>query len=206
MKHKIWSGLVQYQVSTWDIQMKKIFSACTIAAAFVAAPAFAQGYIGLGFGSSSTNGINAGGVNGGNTNKGMVKVYGGFQFTPNWGLEAQYSDLGNRDLTNAANVRIGDYKASQLSIAATGTLPLTSAFSLMGKLGISGNSIRGSAGLGTSNATSALIGVGVSYSFTPALSARLEYEDFGKLGNYNNVAGTGSVKGNAYSISLKYAF
>jgi len=186
--------------------MKNILSACAVAAAFLAAPAFAQGYVGFGVGSSSTNGINVPGLNGGNASKGLVKVYGGFQFSPNWGVEAQYSDLGNRDLTNAANVRVGDCKASQFSISGTGTLPLSSAFSLLGKLGISANSVKGSAGVGASNSTSALIGVGVAYKFTPALSARLEYEDFGKLGNYNNLAGTGSVKGNAYSISLKYAF
>lgn len=186
--------------------MKKILSACAVAAAFMAAPAFAQGYVGLGLGSSRTNGLNIVGVDGGNTSKGLSKVYGGYQFSPNWGVEAQYSDLGRRDLTTAG-VKLGDFKASQFSIAGTGTLPLTSGFSLLGKIGISANSFQGSAGLGASNSTSALVGVGVAYNFTPALSARLEYEDFGKLGNYNaGVGATGSVKANGYSVSLKYAF
>ena len=52
--------------------------------------------------------------------------------------------------------------------------------------------------------TSLLLGVGVAYSFTPALSVRLEYEDFGKLSKDDGFGG--AIRGNAYSVSLKYAF
>ena len=181
--------------------MKKILSACAVAAAFVAAPAFAQGYIGGGFGSSKLAGIDGGGTTGGNTNKSQVKVYGGFQFTPTWGVEAQFSDLGKRDILNFG-APAGSLKASQFSIAGTGTLPLSSGFSLLGKLGVSANKVTGSGGLPNGSATSALIGVGVSYNITPALSARLEYEDFGTVAKFNPP----TVRANAYSISLKYAF
>ncbi len=181
--------------------MKKILTACAVAAAFVAAPAFAQGYIGGGFGSSKLSGLDGAGITGGNTNKSQVKVYGGFQFTPNWGVEAQFSDLGKRDLLfNGAP--FGSARASQFSIAGTGTLPLNSGFSLLGKLGVSANRVNGSGGVSSASATSALIGVGVSYNITPALSARLEYEDFGTVAKYTNA----TVRANAYSISLKYAF
>ena len=181
--------------------MKKILSACAVAAAFVAAPAFAQGYIGGGFGSSRVTGVDGGGITGGNTNKSQVKVYGGFQFTPTWGVEAQFSDLGKRDIL-AFGVPAGSAKVSQFSIAGTGTLPLSSGFSLLGKLGVSANKVTGSAGIQNGSATSALIGVGVSYNITPALSARLEYEDFGTVAKYP----TSTARANAYSISLKYAF
>ena len=181
--------------------MKNILSACAVAAAFVAAPAFAQGYIGGGFGSAKLSGIDGAGITGGNTSKSQVKVYGGFQFTPNWGVEAQFSELGKRDilLNGAAN---GSLKASQFSIAGTGTLPLSSGFSLLGKLGVSANKVTGSGGAPNGSATSALIGIGVSYNITPALSARLEYEDFGIMAKFNPP----TVRANAYSISLKYAF
>ena len=181
--------------------MKKILSACAVAAAFVAAPAFAQGYIGGGFGSSKLSGVDGGGITGGNSNKTLVKVYGGFQFTPNWGVEAQYSDLGRRDIL-AFGVPTGSLKASQFSIAGTGTLPLSSGFSLLGKLGVSANRVSGSGAVPNGSATSALIGIGVSYNITPALSARLEYEDFGTVARFNPP----TVRANAYSISLKYAF
>ena len=182
--------------------MKKILTACAVAAAsLMAAPVFAQGYVGLGFGSSRISGFDSGAISGGNANKGMTKIYGGFQFTPNWGLEAQYSDLGNRNVT-IAGVPAGSFRTSQFSIAGTGTLPLSSGFSLLGKLGISANRVNGS--LSSGNNTSALVGIGAAYNITPALAVRLEYEDFGKVGT---VAANGStVRANGYSLSLKYGF
>jgi OOP family OmpA-OmpF porin len=184
--------------------MKKILTACAIAAAsFVAAPAFAQGYIGAGFGSSKISGFDTGTISGGNTSKGLVKIYGGYQFTPNWGLEAQYSDLGRRDVTNAG-VAAGSFSSSQFSLAGTGTLPLSSGFSLLGKLGASANRVNGSALIGSANSTSLLIGVGAAYNITPALSVRLEYEDFGTMAKI--AANGSSVRANGYSLSLKYGF
>lgn len=197
--------------------MKKVLTACAIAAAtLAAAPAFAQGYIGLGAGSSSVRGVDGNqgiapnSVTGGNSNKGSFKLYGGYQFTPNWGVEAQYSDLGNRNFSilNGAGALVapGSYKTSQFSIAGTGTLPLNSSFALFGKLGVTSNTVKisaaGIADRGTK--TSLLAGLGVSYNITPALSVRLEYEDFGKLTKDDGFGG--AVRGNAYSLSLKYAF
>ena len=185
--------------------MKKILTACALAAAaLTAAPVFAQGYVGVGVGSSKISGFDNGTITGGNTSKGMAKIYGGFQFTPNWGVEAQYSDLGKRDVTNAGVVA-GSFTTSQFSIAGTGTLPLSSGFSLLGKLGVSANRVNAPAGaFNNSNNTSALIGIGAAYNITPVLSVRVEYEDFGKVAI---AAANGStVRANGYSISLKYGF
>lgn len=185
--------------------MKKLLSAVAVAVAFVAAPAFAQGYIGAGFGSSKISGIDSGTISGGNASKGMTKIYGGFQFTPTWGLETQYSDLGSRNVT-VAGTSVGSFRTSQLSIAGTGTLPLNSNFSLLGKLGVSANRVNASADIGSvKNASSVLIGVGVSYNITPVLSTRLEYEDFGKIGTFTGPPDI-TARANGYSLSLKYKF
>jgi OmpA-OmpF porin, OOP family len=184
--------------------MKKIVLAGVIAAAFAAAPAFAQGYVGLGFGNSSVSGFDIATVSGGNTSKGSVKIFGGYQFTPNWGAELQYSTLGTRDIRSTTGAT-GSFTSSQFSIAATGTLPLNSSFSLIGKLGASGNRINTSGAIvtGSGNSTGLLVGIGAAYNFTPALSARLEYEDFGTMAKINNGS---TVRANGYSLSLKYAF
>lgn len=177
--------------------MKHIITACALtAAALTAAPAFAQAYIGGGLGTSKIYGFDGGGLTGGNFQKRLVKIYGGYQITPNWGVEAQYGDLGNRTLT-FAGANVGSFRVSQMSIAGTGTLPLDSGFSLLGKLGISSARPTGS-GVISNSKTSALIGVGMGYNITPALSARVEYEDFGKIGDNFRAVG--------YSVSLKYAF
>ena len=195
--------------------MKKVFLAGAIAAACVAMPASAQWYVGGGVGSSKISGADGTiaplTVSGGDSSKASAKIYGGYQFTPNWGLEAQYTDLGNRDLAirNAAGVTLftGSLKASQFSIAGTGTLPLASNFSLLGKLGISKNHGKISA-LGISdsgNKTSPLIGVGVAYNFSPKLAVRLEYEDFGKFSSDGGVSGS-AIRAKNFGIGLQYAF
>lgn len=196
--------------------MKKIILAVAIAASFVAAPVFAQGYVGLGLGSSSVTGVDGSqgiapfSVTGGNSSKGLVKIFGGYQFSPNWGVEAQYANMGNRDLVlrNAAGVSIatGSLKFSQFSIAGTGTLPLGANFSLFGKLGASNNSAKVSlVGVTDSGSTTSLmLGIGAAYSITKELSVRVEYEDFGKLAKGDGLGG--AIRGNAYSVGLKYAF
>ncbi|MFI5446162.1 outer membrane beta-barrel protein [Polaromonas sp. UC242_47] len=198
--------------------MKKVFLAAAIAAAFVAMPASAQWYAGIGAGSSKATGIDGpitgAGIpagtrlTGGDNSKGMYKLYGGYQITPNWGVEAQYADLGNRDVVarNVAGTQIvaGSIKLSQYSIAGTGTLPLAGGFSLLGKLGVSNNrgkiSVQGVSDSGSKS--SLMAGIGAAYNITPALAVRLEYEDFGKVGDGFG----GSIRANAYSVSLKYAF
>lgn len=200
--------------------MKKLFLAGAIATAFVAMPASAQWYIGGGVGSSKIRGADGPvlvdgtvppltlNVSGLDSSKTSAKIYGGYQITPNWGVELQYADLGKRDFAarNAAGVTLatGTVKASQYSIAGTGTLPLAANFSLFGKLGISSNKDKTTL-LGTSESdrkTSPMVGVGVAYNFTPKVAVRLEYEDFGK---FSSDGGT-SVRGNNYSLNLQYAF
>ena len=194
--------------------MKKILIVATLASTFMATSAFAQGYVGLGVGSSRSSGgdgTTAGTtITGSNSSKTSYKIYGGYQFTPNWGVEAQYTDLGNRNFTisnplvaagapGTANVR-----ANQFSIAGTGTLPLSQGFSLMGKLGVSANRTTGSASAGfvvnNSNRTDAIVGVGVQYAITPRMAVRLEYEDFGRFSNTNN------FRGNNTSLNFQYSF
>ena len=109
--------------------------------------------------------------------------------------------MGSRNIFENG-ISIGSLRASQFSIAGTGTLPLTSGFSLFGKLGVSANRVNGSGEIPSASKTSPLVGIGVSYNITPVLSTRLEYEDFGTVAKFD----ARTVRANAYSISLKYAF
>ncbi len=190
--------------------MKKLAICCAMAAAFVAAPASAQGYVGFGVGSSKISGADGTEMgftySGGNANRGSVKVFGGFQITPTWGAEAQYTDLGSRDVVETSGGVVtgrDSVRASQFSIAGTGTLPLSQSFALIGKLGVSQNRIKAS-GV-NENKSDLLIGLGVSYSINPKMSVRAEYEDFGKISKNGGPNG-GSIRASNYSVSLKYAF
>ena len=183
--------------------------AAAIAASFVAAPVFAQGYVGLGVGSSSLS--NADGTengttySGGNASKTSMKIFGGYQITPMWGIEAQYSDLGKRTYTETSNNTQyrNDFNASQFSVAATGTLPLGSDFALIGKLGASANSIKFSDG--KESTIGLLFGIGASYKLTPAIAIRAEYEDFGKFSKNSGNNGK-AIKGNNFSVGMQYSF
>ena len=199
--------------------MKTSLVAVAMLAAAIATPAFSQAYIGVGVGSSQSSNVDGMVVpgialSGGNTSKGSTKIYGGYQFTPNWGVEAQYSDLGNRNLAlngSGGVLPIGSFKSSQYSLAGTGTFPLNESFSLLGKLGFSTNSSAvainalGISASASQNRTDLILGVGVSYKITPKLAVRLEYEDFGKFSDAL-ISNRGSTRMSNTSINLQYAF
>lgn len=155
--------------------MKKIFMAAAVIAAFAAFPASAQLYLGGGVGEAKTD-----------TRETSWKLYGGYQFTPTWGLELGYNDLGK--------YRGADVES--YTVAGTGTVPLNERWSLIGKVGAAEN--RPDVG---GKRTALLLGVGVGYTLSKNVGMRLEYEDFGKLAD----AG-GSPRGKNVGLSLKYSF
>ena len=194
--------------------------------AIISVPASAQWYAGAGVGSSNATGINGSGavtattnvtISGG-TRETSWKLYGGYQFTPNWGVEAQYTDLGKRSPTLTISGPGGgsaglSVSPSQWSIAGTGTMPLSNNFYLLGKLGVSRNEIDnvtatvGGVTITASGArkTDLLAGLGVGYNFNKNVGVRFEYENFGKFSSNTGVSGS-AIKGDNWGISLKYAF
>ena len=190
--------------------MKKLLTACAIATAFVALPASAQWYIGGGVGSSKLSGMDfgQGGVtrSGGDSSKTSVKVYGGYQITPSWGVEAQVANLGERTVTDSFGGVARDstkFMVSQLSVAGTATWPVVQNLALVGKLGATINTVSDpvySDNFESENNTGLLAGVGLAFSITPKLTARLEYEDFGKLFSDH------PARASNVSLTVQYAF
>lgn len=201
---------------------------CLVAGTLVATSAFAQAYVGVGVGQGhaklpSTDTTFQGFPFSGSGDKShdtSWKLYAGYQFTPNWGLEAGYNDLGHSySFKGTANGLPfdGSYKMDNWYAAGTGTLPLGSGFSLLGKIGVTYNTAKagstcisgvGCFDLGHEHHTDLLLGAGAQYAFTKNWAARLEYEDYGKMTN-NDVWGTGSsgtLKADAWYLSVNYAF
>jgi OOP family OmpA-OmpF porin len=185
-------------------------------------------YVGFGVGSATTSGL-TGEANGisitGDAYKVSAKVLGGYQFTPNLGLEFQYGDLGSRTVTatlgNASGS--GSANASQFSIAGTGTAQISGALSAFGKLGASRNQLSGTSFCaGTiyctgylGSHTDVMWGAGFSYSLSKRLTLRAEYEDFGKFsavggpnGEVSVVGGQlgGSIRASNFALDLIWAF
>ncbi|MBV7535653.1 outer membrane beta-barrel protein [Duganella sp. sic0402] len=134
------------------------------------------------------------------------KVYGGFNYTPNFGAEIGAAYLGEAEKTgNGARI---SSKAQSLYVAATATLPLGEQFALTGKAGAAFNhvKVRGSApgysASGSDNQTSPYVSVGASFLLNKNVSFVAEYEYFGKIAK----DGDANIKANLVSAGVRYAF
>lgn len=114
------------------------------------------------------------------------KLFGGYMFTPNIGVEAHYVHLGETTVSGVLpplGAINGALKATGFGASVVGVLPLD-AFSIFGKIGATymDTKISGTfAGFSVSDSdktTSANFGLGASYNFTRELAARLEWERF----------------------------
>lgn len=126
-----------------------------------------------------------------------IRIGGGYQFNQNFGIEANYGFLGSAKASGGGGS--GEIKPSSLQIAATGTLPLGDAFSIIGKLGIANNSAKftstGSADQ-TSSSSKLAYGIGAQYDFSKSLGVRAQYESLGDV-----LDNTGTADTN-YKVSL----
>jgi OOP family OmpA-OmpF porin len=144
------------------------------------------------------------------------KIFGGYQFTRNFGLEGGYFDLGEFGYTartTAPGSLTGDIRVKGLNLDLVGTLPLTQRFSVLGRVGVTSSRTEGSfsatgaarvpyASSNTSQrSTNAKYGVGVAYNFTENLSMRVEAERYrikDSVGNKGDV--------DMFSVGLVYRF
>ena len=125
-----------------------------------------------------------------------AKIYGGYEFDQNWGVEAGYTDFGKE------NTGIGNVKGSGTYVAGKYTVPLGDRFSGYGKLGVSYNERKYSDGLGSqvNNYDTGLYGgVGVEYKLNEKLAVNAEYERYGKDKTFG-------AKADVYTVGLKYGF
>ena len=173
--------------------MKKIANALLCVSMLGAAAAHAEGLsIGGSLASTKWKGDDIGGLS---TDKSATggKIYGGYSFTPNFGLEAGYATFGK--YKSAA----GSLKADGFYADAVGTLPLGNGFSALGRVGVFNGKLDSSLG-GDDRGTSYKVGAGVQYDFDPKLGIRGEWERyrFDALGTKSNA--------DMYSVGLNYKF
>lgn len=114
------------------------------------------------------------------------KGFAGYQWTPNWGAEIAYANLGS-----TAFVR-GEGEVIDL----IGTLPFASGWRLFGKIG--GADMRASGADHSGYKAGANYGIGITYMWSRAMGIRAEAERFQKVGP--------DLSGNLYSIGPQYNF
>jgi OOP family OmpA-OmpF porin len=120
--------------------MKKTVLASLLAAASMGA--FAQGYLGAGFGVSHLN-IDCEGTTSCDTSDTGYKVYGGYKFAPMFAVELGYLDFGKAKLagfgTNYYGYSYlvnGDVKVSAFTLAGVARVPFGAGFSGVARLGV----------------------------------------------------------------------
>lgn len=135
------------------------------------------------------------------------RLTGGYQFTPNWGVEAGYLDLGHGthtgtnprpdpfrpDVTTSVSYRIG---AKGLFVAGTGTWPIDPQWSLFARVGMVDGRLDTQPhanGLiflqgGTDTSWKATYGVGAKWNFQPQWSLRLGWDSYRQLGSAYDVS------------------
>jgi OOP family OmpA-OmpF porin len=160
-----------------------------IAGAFAAGAAQAQqapqAYIGAGVATTDTTvpfGTQAG-------YKSSAKVFGGYEFTPNWGVEAGYTDLrkARSGLDYGQSPAHVTHEGSRSYVAAKAAVPVNAQVSLYGKLGVGYTSIDKTYKLpsyepirASDHETEAYGAVGAQYQLNPKVALIAEYERYGK--------------------------
>lgn len=103
-------------------------------------------------------------------------VFAGYQINQSFAIEANYRRLSDFDASfSGANVNL---KTEQMGLSAIAGLPLSTNLSLYGRLGYNRIDLKASGPLGVreDDESGVLYGAGLSYAFSPAVSARLEVQ------------------------------
>lgn len=160
--------------------------------AVAAAPSMAEGlYVGGSVAKPdwSANSIN--GVSGDSSGTGL-KLYGGWQFHPNFAVEASAFRLGRLSGSN------GDAKADGVGLDAVGMLPFATDWTALAKLGVA--SVKTRAGGDDDRSTIPKFGLGVQYNLSTTMAIRGEWERY-RMDAFNRKSNT-----DQYSIGLNVAF
>lgn len=150
-------------------------------------------------------------LDGDSENKTAISLAFGQSLGENWGYELGYLNFGSLPMSGDDEGVIFSDKLRVQSVyaAAVGTLPISEAFSLFAKAGLSLNyaKVKGTA---TENGESfgykdsdtkvgPMLGVGLAYNFTKQVAAMAEYRYFHEVID-------GGVKASALTAGIRYSF
>lgn len=120
------------------------------------------------------------------------KLYGGYQFTPNFALEAGVADLG-RVGQSGSKVR-----GSSAFVDAVGIAPLNDQWALLGSIGVAHTQLKTLAGNDSSDGLK--LGLGAQYMLAHNVALRGEWEQYrtNTFGGHNNI--------DQYTIGVRVGF
>jgi OOP family OmpA-OmpF porin len=162
--------------------LKRIVFACVAVMLFgVAGTAAAQGYIGVGAGLTTVDicdDLSGLGLTSCDDEDTGMKIFGGFKFNQNFGVEASWVDLGEVSLSGPGGTATVEFDG--FGVAAVGMIPLNPQFGIFGKVGAyMWDASGGGAASGLSDdGTDIMFGAGVSWTFARNFGLRAEWERF----------------------------
>jgi opacity protein-like surface antigen len=186
-----------------------IAALATMSAAFAQAP-----YVGLGvsstdynFAISGASGVNYGVAKNieGDGYKQSLKIFGGFEFTPMFGIEAGYTNLRTANATYSLGPIAGyaSADAKRAYIAGKATAPMNEQFSVYGKLGagyVKSTFTANTLGYNDKDSATGLYGgVGAQLNVSKQLALTLEYERYGKKAEFG-------AKPDAITVAARFNF
>jgi OOP family OmpA-OmpF porin len=131
----------------------------------------AAGYIGAAFGQSD---VDVSGYD----EASSWQLFGGVQLTPNFAVEAAYTDLGEFEVSGARNTYI---EVSGVEVTAVGQLPLANRVSLFGEAGFFSWDLDATlfgTDAGSDDGTDLTYGVGLKVGLVEALNLQFEYQAY----------------------------
>jgi OmpA-OmpF porin, OOP family len=135
-----------------------------------------------------------------------AKVYGGYQITPHWGVQAGHVRLRRLNQNTGAGAALVSRSVTGHStyVAGTGRWPLGASFALTAKAGVAFGKVTAAspstadAGLLLGSKTSVLIGTGAEVVLNPQVAFTVGLDSYGKLSD--------RVKGNALTVGTRFMF
>lgn len=135
------------------------------------------------------------------------KIFGGYHFSPNWGVELAYIHLGTASFSGpSGGINARDtFSVRATNLVGVGTLPLKNNFSIFGKVGLYSSlstyrCVEYCGGIADDDrgTTRESAGVGMQYDFTHNLGLRAEYEHFSRIPT------AAVINGNTINIESNY--
>ena len=188
--------------------VKPVFLATTLLIASTAMAADTGWNIGASVGGSRLNISNSdcAGITCDKNDTGF-KLYGGYAFAPNVGIEVAYVDLG--EATFSDGTLDGSMSDSGVAAYGIGTYPIND-FSLFAKAGVTSlkttikGSIPGLTASDSSTNTNFAWGIGAGYNFNENVTAILEWERY--KGEFSDLGFHESEDVDLFSIEARYNF
>jgi opacity protein-like surface antigen len=150
-------------------------------------------------------GVGVGAAVGAGEHKGAAKIFGGYEFDQNWGIEAGYTRFRNADFyygNGDGFLGKGTIRSYGAYVAGKYSVPINENFSAYGKLGLSHSERELSAGSAwtyTERDTGLYGGLGVQYKLSDYAAVVAEYERYGKRKE-------SGPRADVVSVGLKYSF